>query len=111
MRIFDWGSDVCSSDLGQNHLYRFDETIVQSAPQGLQGSDFDVETALGRSADVFDASVWACIHRVILSGYARTGWAGGPQDVSCRSEARRVGKECVSKWRFRCELYINKKKK
>src|SRR3546814_13007819 len=94
MRISDWSSDVCSSDLG--------------------GTDQDVERAV-RGDDVFDQAA---------AGVEIGDVAGGEMDVEAgrfpaerlnafvavaqvdgddgaRSEERRVGKECVSTCRCR----------
>src|SRR3546814_8458195 len=35
MRISDWSSDVCSSDLSLRPLYRFSEAIAQRSPDDL----------------------------------------------------------------------------
>src|SRR3546814_6489383 len=78
MRISDWSSDVCSSDLG-------------GRPDGLElhlheAPDFlPVERARPRPVDVAD------------DHFARL--------VERRSEERRVGKECVSTCRSRWSPY------
>src|SRR3546814_14749003 len=98
MRISDWSSDVCSSDLIGGHA--------------VAGGD-----AQNRTADPADIDV---VDRLI----ARDRQAGGPilqaervgdprlaqlfarQNIKrCRSEERRVGKECVSTCRSRWSPY------
>src|SRR3546814_13436540 len=81
MRISDWSSDVCSSDLCCARL--FVGTISRSMHDG----------ASGRCAAIH----WANRKRAL--------WWPGP----VRSEERRVGKECVSTCRSRWSQYHYKK--
>src|SRR3546814_6893013 len=89
MRISDWSSDVCSSDLpqvsgGNPRLFRgWICTLrrVRIAPFVVYFTP--------RYSHVFSVSCWATALR--LAAYR----------VLIRSEERRVGKECVSKCRFR----------
>src|SRR3546814_1190833 len=75
MRISDWSSDVCSSDLfGQNAV----------RDQCDHVSDFSERAALGRRLPRSEGTL-----------------LGDP----CRSEERRVGKECVSTCRSRWSPY------
>src|SRR3546814_6660214 len=76
MRISDWSSDVCSSDLLRNVS---PVRRVSSLPGGRRRS----EEALGR---------WLRAH-------------GDTLDLCTRSEERRVGKECVSTCRSRWSPY------
>src|SRR3546814_3241399 len=74
MRISDWSSDVCSSDLSRCHIQR-----VQREPDYLRhwkGGDVD-----------------RC--------HFRCGSALRSEGIASRSEERRVGKECVSTCRSR----------
>src|SRR3546814_17980396 len=86
MRISDWSSDVCSSDL------RFPGRVL-----AWQSSS---------EASGFPA---AQIYAVVLAGQvpAEAHSAGSP--VRDRSEERRVGKECVSTCRSRWSPYHSKK--
>src|SRR3546814_7127699 len=81
MRISDWSSDVCSSDLGR------------------------WRQVLSRNANGCGASVSFCPHRRTI--WITRGWVGaflqGLQQL--RSEERRVGKECVSTCRSRWSPY------
>src|SRR3546814_4419844 len=76
MRISDWSSDVCSSDLASAQRARAGRRL--RARQPLPGPADHAATA----------------HR-----------AAGPQAVPDRSEERRVGKECVSTCRSRWSPY------
>src|SRR3546814_7537087 len=82
MRISDWSSDVCSSDLlaQARHAARHGGRIVRVARGGDQA---DVGRMHRRLSAV---GMWASIPRT-------------------RSEERRVGKECVSTCRSRWSPY------
>src|SRR3546814_12863065 len=98
MRISDWSSDVCSSDLrGLNRLHQFDKVeLVQithpdQSYQTLEGMSSYVQTLLMKLG---------LKYRVLRL-------CGGDMG---RSEERRVGKECVSTCRSRWSPYHKKKK-
>src|SRR3546814_1815941 len=82
MRISDWSSDVCSSDLASSDAWR---GPVQPAPHSG-------ERGLNRGA------------RGLSAGGSGSRWR------ESRSEERRVGKECVSTCRSRWSPYHYKKK-
>src|SRR3546814_13147439 len=107
MRISDWSSDVCSSDL----------PVVRSGQDGRDFSVAELQTIF--SLPVFtrgerpphgrgEASYWLPL--LLL-------WTGGrPEEIAQlmvsdffndedRSEERRVGKECVSQCRSRLSPY------
>src|SRR3546814_11160467 len=97
MRISDWSSDVCSSDL-------VDATISLKVRTGdfihppmvllhVVGADPDGELS-------------AELRGAFAVGAARTP----TQDLEYRSEERRVGKECVGTCRSRWSPYHYKKK-
>src|SRR3546814_18420637 len=96
MRISDWSSDVCSSDLHGGRLQGGDRRFLHGGPgqppmqtgdeQGPEGAD------AGR------------LHR---GGDAEEDDAKHQDD---RSEERRVGKECVSKWSTRWTAYHSQQK-
>src|SRR3546814_9167331 len=77
MRISDWSSDVCSSDLLRT-------AVEKGNAQGVLDGDID---------DFLEASLASRLDRNV----ARAAQA--------RSEARRVGKECVSTCRSRWSPY------
>src|SRR3546814_12948876 len=96
MRISDWSSDVCSSDL-------FDmRTLI--AMQPLAGLDLRAGLVLlgfvlgfGIKTPLFPVHTWLPPAHVDAPGPASAILAG----VLLRSEERRVGKECVSTCRSR----------
>src|SRR3546814_11713889 len=98
MRISDWSSDVCSSDLlAESDALGATATgtlrVTNSAERGgLIAGDLTIPEARYKiirqgAADVPE-----------LQGVRRKG---APPQQESRSEERRVGKECVSTWRFR----------
>src|SRR3546814_11031052 len=107
MRISDWSSDVCSSDLGRRRGLCL-RGAGDSAGGGAGGG-----ARLGRHrlAAHRDGSGAADDH----SGRGPVLRGHGPQDERAvdghRSEERRVGKECVSTCRSRWSPSHTKKKK
>src|SRR3546814_13031948 len=92
MRISDWSSDVCSSDLDPpTRVSQF-----AAAPR---------VSAVNSSADRPSSMVYACFWTAPTFGHALYTYRCDP-DAShapapaTRSEERRVGKECVRKGRF-----------
>src|SRR3546814_11011998 len=119
MRISDWSSDVCSSDL----LYRLDPdgslteilhglTTSNGAAFSPDGATFyhaDTPTHAIRAYDVDKTAGTLAGGRLFHQFEHGNGRpAGGAVD---RSEERRVGKECVSTGRYRWSAYHEKKKK
>src|SRR3546814_17405087 len=101
MRISDWSSDVCSSDLPVllHAVRRLEmrgtqpvEPLLGNAVDGLAEAMFASASALGRS----DGGELAELH-LQLALFLRP-------DLD-RSEERRVGKECVSTCRSRWSPY------
>src|SRR3546814_17321045 len=102
MRISDWSSDVCSSDLGSI------EGITSQV--GRVEADWD-RTVLDRYLQDAWATVISCLTKLraqVLRNCAseETRREGGR---GMRSEERRVGKECVSTCRYRWPPYHYKK--
>src|SRR3546814_17460801 len=95
MRISDWSSDVCSSDLGRAALHQDARSEIQ---RGLQFAD-RVDAVAGKLAHVLLGFGTAEDHRHDR-GRQRYG-----AFVETRSEERRVGKECVSTFRSRWSPY------
>src|SRR3546814_17664186 len=102
MRISDWSSDVCSSDLEEGldeRRYRERRDAV-AGDAGGQDEALDALRVVGGQAHRdFTA------HRV-----ADGGRAVDAEAIHQRSEARRVGKECVVTCRSRWWPYHKKKK-
>src|SRR3546814_14063982 len=96
MRISDWSSDVCSSDL-----------------RGRDDDRLHLHFALGKAHD--DAGEAEAAFRHYAAGNAiragQLGYAAAETTaIVDRSEERRVGKECVSTCRSRWSPYHYKKK-
>src|SRR5256886_9008173 len=77
----DWSSDVCSSDLATSQLYLLSRKSLSSIP------DFLIQIILGfiRSSPK-PLSVTSRLYAFMISAFFM------------RSEERRVGKECRSRW-------------
>src|SRR3546814_17428920 len=97
MRISDWSSDVCSSDL--SHVGFADPAVIEIiAMAGFDGAFIDMEHT------VFDLQLVGEMIRVAeLTGI--TPIVRVPENNAKRSEERRVGKECVSTCRSRWSPY------
>src|SRR3546814_4544366 len=94
LRISDWSSDVCSSDLRRRE--RLDALIGDPAFSGLKLVSWPPAAPGTIAQDI--------THLIATAPPAepeRQETAGaGPS-----AEERRVGKECVSTWRYRCPRY------
>src|SRR3546814_16065030 len=108
MRISDWSSDVCSSDLHAGQAGRRRLVAVDQQRTGIHRRRAGVAVS-GRQRD--DA-------RTVLRYRARAGNQTGEADIvqaiEYRSEERRVGKEgvrtCRSRW-SQCNLKKKKQNK
>src|SRR3546814_13136785 len=111
MRISDWSSDVCSSDLiveagivAEAHRRRVAAMLAADAELDVLAH---AAAALGGQLDQFaDAG--------LIDGDEGIALADAGLEVILheqRSEERRVGKECVRKCRSRWAPYDSKKKK
>src|SRR3546814_15674292 len=96
MRISDWSSDVCSSDLVRNLGTPVFPKTLFDAVLDVFGEDADILTV--RHAETPVASVLSLYWRGTVMPY----WGGG---TFARSEERRVGNECVSTCRSRWSPY------
>src|SRR3546814_15918517 len=98
MRISDWSSDVCSSDLPR--------PISTDQPKILR-------SALETEAGLYSVGAWhgrIPNRHIVQERYVVpvifVGQILHPElDLPCRSEERRVGKECVSRCRSRWSPY------
>src|SRR3712207_7335198 len=77
----DWSSDVCSSDL-----------------RGLRGPAHDELAEPEQRRERQDRQERPAGTPGAPEGVAEVVEPGGPEDVRRRSEERRVGKECRSRW-------------
>src|SRR3546814_8075211 len=102
MRISDWSSDVCSSDL--NGLVEWGRPSLM-APKENRGSEddnvirFDFRDELKKQRGKQRRKEW-----ILGLGAFSIVFAGGMLALN-RSEERRVGKECVSTCRSRWSPY------
>src|SRR3546814_12498211 len=99
MRISDWSSDVCSSDLWSLHTVRGDGTDDRVLAAKSDGE-----------AHYFDPDLSSDGERVAATRCTSTSYADGCVIVDIaidgsRSEERRVGKEWGSTWRSRWSPY------
>src|SRR3546814_9442047 len=97
MRISDWSSDVCSSDL--NRL----KGILAVSDEPLVSSDFNHSPA-SSTFDLTQTQVLDDTFVRILTWYDNE-WGFSNRMSDTRSEERRVGKECVSTCRSRWSPY------
>src|SRR3546814_15096116 len=99
MRISDWSSDVCSSDLSLGNKGRTEAGDVQvmSAGSGIRHAEYNLED---ETTTLFQ--IWV----MPRSRGGQPSWGAKP----FRSEERRVGKECVSTCRSRWSPDHSKKK-
>src|SRR3546814_12104182 len=97
MRISDWSSDVCSSDLGD----------LRAAGGELRLHELGAAEHLGGDDDgvAVDLHVGVVGEHRLVEGHREAG-----HDVA-RSEERRVGKECVRTCTSRWSPVHSKKKK
>src|SRR3546814_11472593 len=107
MRISDWSSDVCSSDLRS----RLSETEGAAARRSIR---FTLPGLVRGTGDRRAAARHRIFHRA-QSARCRGNRENAPFSVRhlreyrtdrLRSEERRVGKECVSSGSTRCEQSI-----
>src|SRR3546814_15986614 len=103
MRISDWSSDVCSSDLERDPqlahalLRHLDVAVARDRPALVDALDGDADLAVELGADRLDRGD----QRLRCGDAHRGGRHRHPDAVAWRSEARRVGKEGVSTCRSR----------
>src|SRR3546814_14110525 len=98
MRISDWSSDVCSSDLDQDVLPGGQCTLGQLAHQQqrlFEKTGFGDQVKVGAHGLVGKVRGCGCGLRVLAA----------PRSHQPRSEERRVGKGCVSTCRTRWSAY------
>src|SRR3546814_14907336 len=97
MRISDWSSDVCSSDL------TLDTTEIEAAMWVDHAEEFLAPEKLENPASVNASAAWT-VYQPLGAVLAVMPW-----NYPLRSEERREGKECVSTCRCRVSPYHYKK--
>src|SRR3546814_19037767 len=106
MRISDWSSDVCSSDLSKTSVHP--QTVIEHF-----GSWNDAKRRAGLVPRRFATREELLVLLRQLGerlGRTPTAKALDASGRSMRSEERRVGRECVSTCRSRGSPYNSKKK-
>src|SRR3546814_17934831 len=98
MRISDWSSDVCSSDL----LIRVPRSVTKASFTAMQAI---VSMPLALSPSAFCAKPGRCLAEQVGLGQLNVVRIGCDFVNDNRSEERRVGKECVSTCRSRWSPY------
>src|SRR3546814_16632039 len=103
MRISDWSSDVCSSDLRRNQfrlaiLHRRGCQMIGNVEGGAKSGEIKYSFVAGFTATILVGIAGAFIS-IAMPGIL----------LAIRSEERRVGKECVSTCRSRWSTYHEKK--
>src|SRR3546814_15567603 len=96
MRISDWSSDVCSSD-----LLLANRGVVVTNGAGINAITIAEYVVMGMLTV-------AKGYREVVRAQERCEWlldSPGKAELFGRSEERRVGKECVSPCRSRCAPY------
>src|SRR3546814_13034463 len=103
MRISDWSSDVCSSDLigDIEHLQEGDTVTHYTPGGGGYGSPADRDPELVQ-ADVEAGLVSLAAAVEIYGVQLEPGSFRSIEQPQKRSEESRVGKECVRTCRVRC---------
>src|SRR3546814_14871358 len=107
MRISDWSSDVCSSDLSDDHEGSEAEatTTLDHLGDTVDRNDaLDVRGLVGLLAATTVASTAVSAALALTTG-ALSALGSAHENYLFRSEERRVGKECVSKCRSRWWQY------
>src|SRR3546814_8424026 len=101
IRISDWSSDVCSSDLIDEPTLSIDDLM-----QYIPGPDFPTYGIINGSSGIIEAYRTGR-GRILVRAKAEieTESNGRETIIVHRSEERRVGKECVSTCRSRWSPY------
>src|SRR3546814_19438127 len=104
MRISDWSSDVCSSDLFRDIAQSLSGS--RDAKVLLDTCDLLIEGAPNGT----DTDLLLPLRRRLANDLAKQAHGEGAAAHLKRSEERRVGKECVSTCISRGSRYTKKKK-
>src|SRR3546814_2926221 len=96
MRISDWSSDVCSSDLN---------TVGNVANNAKDPYYDEVQSYLAKTTPSSDPLAGQPSPPTNIPGAGGVGFSRVGDGRNGRSEERRVGKECVSTGTSRCSPY------
>src|SRR3546814_17688280 len=105
MRISDWSSDVCSSDLGN-----LAGAIELPLAVGLVGGAVKIHPTARALVAILQVETAGELARIIAAVGLAQNFGAMKAPATERSEERRVGKECVSTCRSRWSAYHSKKK-
>src|SRR3546814_12649910 len=97
MRISDWSSDVCSSDLIERRVEGQGQDLGHYSTSTNARTSLALPTARASWARIFTCARLTSRTRALTSAMLRA--------ETLRSEERRVGKECVSTCRSRWSPY------
>src|SRR3546814_12810761 len=112
MRISDWSSDVCSSDLAAIVIYFVVQTVdgylivpmvakqtVDLAPALVLAAQILFGALLGIMGLFLADPIFAMIKVALEREAERTAGAQGRAKTAARAEERRGGTECAGPWR------------
>src|SRR3546814_19671325 len=99
MRISDWSSDVCSSDLFVARFFG-DNNLIEGRLSHGDSARRRIETPAGPLVCAIDGQP-----DLAAAENGRRAFAVFRPESVARSEERRVGKECVSTFRYRGAPY------
>src|SRR3546814_12567323 len=104
MRISDWSSDVCSSDLEAARKLGFSASHTMRIAQGLY--EDGAITYMRTDGVQMDGSAISAARVAVANRYDASYVPDKPRQYQTkRSDERRVGKECVSTCRSRWSPY------
>src|SRR3546814_20412747 len=104
MRISDWSSDVCSSDLHVGEGIDAAQRLVGAAARGDHAVEFFVLVILFLGEQRRIPLLEGC--RLAAQDHLQWRDHRQPQRAERRTAERRVGKECVSTCRSRWSPYL-----
>src|SRR3546814_19877731 len=114
MRISDWSSDVCSSDLietdSEGTEAPVEEEVVAETPGAGEVSDVEAVKPTPEPVRAEPVEAPSLPSEEKNGPSTSSGQTEHGKSVLARSEERRVGKECVGTCRSRWSPYHKKKK-
>src|SRR3546814_19571754 len=102
MRISDWSSDVCSSDLLDEQVGEGEYTLFLTADHGASHNPLFFMDKRGNAGYFDDRNALSGLNEVLEEEFGQEKIV---RSLMNRSEERRVGKECVSTCRSRGSPY------